>query len=158
MNLDSDNASTEESNCCVFDELDAEITSNEVEKVINLLKRSKSHGLDLLLNEYFIELCDFLLPFIVEIFNAVLENGHFPKSWCEAIVIPVYKNKGNIDFTNNYRGISLLSNLAKLFTAVLNQRLLKWACENDIISDAQFGFRQSHGTADAIFCIAFSYK
>ncbi|CAG2203516.1 unnamed protein product [Mytilus edulis] len=33
MNLDSDNASTEEGNCCVFDELDAEITSNEVEKI-----------------------------------------------------------------------------------------------------------------------------
>ncbi|CAG2202826.1 unnamed protein product [Mytilus edulis] len=88
MNLDTDNASTEESNCCVFDELDAEITINEVVKVINLLKRSKSQGLDLLLNEYFIELCDFLLPFIVELFNAVLENGHFPKSWCDAIVIP----------------------------------------------------------------------
>ena len=54
---------------------------------------------------------------------------------------------------NNYSGISLVSNLGKLFTAVLNQRLIKWSQNNDIITDAQFGFRPGYGTVDAIFIL-----
>ena len=45
------------------------------------------------------------------------------------------------------------SNLGKLFTAVLNQRLIKWSQNNDIITDAQFGFRPGYGTVDAIFIL-----
>ena len=61
--------------------------------------------------------------------------------------------KGDINDLNKYRDISLLSNLGKLFTAVHNQRLIKWSQNNDIITDAQFGFRPGYGTVDAIFIL-----
>lgn len=54
---------------------------------------------------------------------------------------------------NNYRGISLVSNFAKLFTSVLNQRLMDWSDSFDVITDAQFGFRPGFGTVDAIFAL-----
>lgn len=56
---------------------------------------------------------------------------------------------------NNYRGITLVSYLAKLFTSIINSRLLEWdqryTC--NIITDAQFGFKPGVGTIDAIFVL-----
>ena len=65
------------------------------------------------------------------------------------MIIPVFK-KGDINDLNNCISIMLVSNLAKLFTAVLNQKLIKWSQNNDIITDAQFGFRPGYATVDAI--------
>ena len=87
-----------------------------------------------------------------DLFNNVLDSGYFPDSWTKAIILPVFK-KGNVNEVKNYRGISLISNLGKLFTSVLNQRLLKWSQCNDVITDAQFGFRPGYGTVDAIFVL-----
>ena len=64
--------------------------------------------MDCLLNEYFIETIDIYLPFMCDIFNAVLDSGVFPDSWSEGIVIPLHK-KGDTNDVNNYRGITLLS-------------------------------------------------
>ena len=51
------------------------------------------------------------------------------------------------------RGITLVSCFSKIFTGVLNNRIMKWAEENDILSDAQFGFRKNRSTVDAIFVL-----
>ena len=67
-------------------------------------------------------------------------------------MVPVYK-KGNENDTNNYRGITLISCMGKLFTSILNRRLLKWDEENNVITDAQFGFRRGNSTIDAIFIL-----
>ncbi|ESO92711.1 hypothetical protein LOTGIDRAFT_70291, partial [Lottia gigantea] len=50
------------------------------------------------------------------------EKGCFPDEWSEAIIVPVYK-KGSINDVQNYRGISLVSCLSKIFTCILNNRL-----------------------------------
>jgi hypothetical protein len=73
------------------------------------------------------------------LFNSILDRGFFPASWCEAtcILIPLHK-KGDYSDPNNHRGISLISCFAKLFTTILNKRLLKWGAVNDVLTDAQF--------------------
>lgn len=43
--------------------------------------------------------------------------------------------------------------MCKLFTSVLNNRLITWSDENDVITDAQFGFKSKCGTSDAIFAL-----
>ncbi|VDI64700.1 Hypothetical predicted protein [Mytilus galloprovincialis] len=100
-----------------YDELDQIITQDEILKCISNLKRGKSHGIDGTFNELFIEFKDILLPFLEEIFNKILASGHFPKSWALAVLIPVFK-KGDSSDSANYRGISVVSNLAKLFTSI----------------------------------------
>ncbi|VDI14278.1 Hypothetical predicted protein [Mytilus galloprovincialis] len=139
-------------NECVFDELVADITADEIIKAIYELKMDKSHGPDCLLNEFFIEYKDFIIPHLCTIFNAVLISGYFPSSWSDAILVPIFKS-GDANDAANYRGISLVSNLGKLFTTILNKRLLNWATVNDILSDAQFGFRNGYSTVDAVFCL-----
>ena len=87
-----------------------------------------------------------------DLFNNILDSGFFPETWAKAVIMPVFK-KGSINDVKNYRGISLLSCLSKLFTSVLNQRLLLWSEQNDVLTDAQFGFRPGYGTIDAIFVL-----
>ncbi|VDI04314.1 Hypothetical predicted protein [Mytilus galloprovincialis] len=79
-------------NVCIFEELDMDITIDELIKAIHDLKREKSHGPDGLLNEFFIEFKDLVLPYICTIFNAVLSSGYFPSHWSDAILVPVFKS------------------------------------------------------------------
>ena len=53
----------------------------------------------------------------------------------------------------NYRGITLLSTLGKLFTRVINNRLSQWAEEYSVYIEAQAGFRSGMGTVDNIFVL-----
>ena len=76
----------------------------------------------------------------------------FPELWVKFIIIPIFK-KGDVNDTGNYRRISLLSHVGKLFTSLINSRLVKWSEENDILTDAQFGFRPGLRTTVAIFAL-----
>lgn len=146
-----DNHDFNDSNCA-FEELDQPITITEILTAIKLLKAGKAMGSDSLMNEYFIESMDILGSHLCDIFNAILNSGFFPDKWTEGVIIPIHK-KGNIDDVNNYRGITLVSCLSKLFTTIINKRIESFCNNNNVISDAQFGFRKGRSTVDAIFVL-----
>ena len=64
---------------CIFDALDKQFTLDEIKSTIQSLKRNKSFGSDLFLNEYFIETFDILGSHILDIFNAILDSGIYPE-------------------------------------------------------------------------------
>lgn len=66
--------------------------------------------------------------------------------------MPVFK-KNDPDDVRNYSRITLVSCLSKIFTSILNNRLNNWIENNDILSDAQFGFGKGRSTVDAIFVL-----
>ena len=82
----------------------------------------------------------------------MLESGVIPSEWSIGIIKVLYKNKGNINDVNNYRGITLLSCLGKLFTSVINARLYSYLTNAKILGNEQAGFRPKHSTLDHIFC------
>ena len=53
----------------------------------------------------------------------------------------------------NYRGISLLSILSKVYTHIINSRLTLWVESNFVLTDAQAGFRKGRSTVDHIFTL-----
>ena len=65
----------------------------------------------------------------------------------------VYKNKGDKSEPKNYRPITLLSCLGKIFTSILNSRLCKYLDELLIINENQAGFRHGYSTNDHIFSL-----
>ena len=79
-------------------------------------------------------------------------SGNFSELWVKCVIIPIFK-KGDTNHGGNYRGILLVSHVGKHFTSLINSRLLKWCERNNILTDAQFGFRPSLGTIDAIFAL-----
>ena len=139
-------------NDTIFEELDCEITENEILKAVSNLKANKSCSEDGIINEIFTKGKTILLPCLHKLFNAIFRSGFFPEVWSKACIVPFFK-KGNANDTNNYRGISLVSCFGKLFTGVLNNRILQWERENSILTDAQFGFRNGMSTIDAIFVL-----
>lgn len=136
-----------------YGELNLPITLGEVTAAVKRLGRNKSPcPSDNILNEYLIESIDIIGGHLTDLFNIVFNSGYFPDIWAQGYIIPIHK-KGSKNDPNNYRGITLLSNLGKLFTGVLTARVEKWFESYNILSDAQFGFRKGHSTVDAIFAL-----
>ena len=79
--------------------------------------------------------------------------GIIPDAWSFGTIKPFYKNKGDPKLPENYRPITILSCLGKLFTSIINNRLKRYAEEKDLIDNCQAGFRKNHSTTDNIFII-----
>ena len=90
---------------------------------------------------------------MVSLFNEVLNQGVVPEDWLIGHIVPLFKNKGDKKDANNYRGITLLSCIGKLFTSILNNRLSEFCAVFNVISENQAGFRKGHSTIDHIFVI-----
>ena len=69
------------------------------------------------------------------------------------MINPLYKNKGSIKNVDNYRGITLLSCLGKLFTSVFNFRLTNFVRHRGILGEDQAGSRAGYGTIDHMFVV-----
>ena len=134
-------------------ELNCEITYDEIEKALKNLKNNKACGIDKILNEHIKYSYMSLKHVYFKLFNLILDKGIFPKSWSSGIIHPVYKNKGDPTIPSNYRPITLLSCLGKLFTSILNTRLHKYVESNNIIHDYQSGFRKGFSTTDNMFLL-----
>ena len=76
------------------------------------------------------------------IINKSLREGIFPALLKSARVCPIFK-KGDQQNCGNYRPISLLSNLSKIFERIYFSQLEHFLNVNDIIYDLQFGFRKN---------------
>ncbi|BET03527.1 Reverse transcriptase (RNA-dependent DNA polymerase) [Nesidiocoris tenuis] len=74
------------------------------------------------------------------------------KSFTRAILFPILK-KGDPADVVNYRGISFMDAVSKLFVGLLADRLMDWVQQNDILTEAQAGFRPNYSTCDNIFSL-----
>ena len=135
----------------VYPELDVPFTDEEVKLGINSLKNNKAAGSDELVNELY-KVCLDLQPRLTVLFNKILYSGKYPRGWTCGIIIPIFK-KGNPNDIKNYRGITLLSTLSKLFTKVIHSRLAKWSEQYSKNHAGQAGFRQGYSTNDNLFTI-----
>ena len=91
---------------------------------------NKSPGPDDILAEMLKNSLEHILSLLVLLFNHVFDTGQYPSAWSVAIIVPIHKS-GDKDDPDNYRGVSLLSILGKVFAHILNKRLTLWADEND---------------------------
>lgn len=121
----------------------------EVIRVIKGLKKKKSPGYDGIRSETLIEIAEEIaLPLNIAI-NKSFSTGIFPKSLKVGIIKPLHKG-GETNEINNYRPVTLISNIAKIFEKVIKIRLTSFWGKYKILSDNQFGFRDGRSTEDAI--------
>ena len=137
----------------INEEINELFSATEVEKVIRSLKNNKACGVDNVTNEFLKNTSPEILHVMTELFNMVLKSGQIPTDWCLGIIQPIYKNKGSTSDPDNYRGITLLSCLGKLFTACINSRLTTFLNASGTLGDEQAGFRQGYSTIDHVFVL-----
>ena len=124
-------------------------TPTEVRDYIKNLDIRKSVGPFSIPNHILKEFHNLFSIPIRQIFNMSLESGIFPQKMKIALVIPIFKRDDNED-CNNYRPISLLPNISKLFEKVMHTRLSKFLEDNKCLFSKQFGFRNKHSTTHAL--------
>ena len=124
---------------------DIDITEQEVLDQINLLDTSKSYGPDGLPPRIIKEGGKALSKIIQKLFSISIDNNTFPLIWKSANVVPLYK-KDNRDAITNYRPISLLSSVSKIFEKIIFKHIYNHFKDNFIISDFQSGFLPKRST------------
>ena len=132
--------------------LNKDITIEEVRDVINKAKVKKSVGVDLIPNEIFKN--GQITHLLQQLFQLCFDSGRLPNIWLQSIIKPIPKSKENDPrVPMNYRGISLISCTAKLFTGILNTRISSFLDENTELVDEQNGFRKKRSCTDHIFVL-----
>ena len=123
-------------------------TPNEIYNTIFTLKTKVNPDQDL--PSFFLKIAaPILVPYLAIICYHSYQSGIFPDRMKIAKVIPIYKAGVTTD-VNNYRPVSVLPCLSKVFEKLLLKRLNSFFEKNDIIQPDQYGFRQKHSTVHAL--------
>ena len=92
-----------------------------------------------------------VVQWLTESFKMVWKVGVAPGDWKNAVIVPIHKKKVSIMKRTNYRGVSVMSIVGKVFTRVLNERVKVWTV--DKVTDEQGGFRAGRGCVDQVFVV-----
>ena len=133
------------------DENEDDITEEEVERALKEMKVGKAPGVDGVRAEMLKEGGVTVVEWLLRVFIVCFVLSVVPEDWVLAIIIPLFKGKGDVHDCSNYRGISLLSVVGKLYGRILINRI-KGKTEN-VISEVQGGFRRGMGCADQTFIV-----
>ena len=142
--------SFEPDNVCA--NLDEPIELEEVEDAIRRLKLAKAPGNDQIVAEVLKRGGDQVAKAVHSLCTKAWREEKLPTEWTRGIIFPVYKDGDKRD-TSNYRGITLLSIVGKVYGQVINERLMKWCEENKILVEEQGGFRPHRGCPDQLFSL-----
>ena len=124
----------------------------EIAQIINGFNRSKSCGPFSIPTKILKEFSQHLISPLTTIVNKSLEEGTFPKLLKSASVCPIFK-KNDKTKCANYRPISLLSNISKVFERIMYNRIENFLDDFDVIYKLQFGFRKKYSTNHALLSI-----
>ena len=94
-----------------------------------------------------IELGDILYPVLIIIFNVILRCSIFPCKWWYSVVVALFKFKGSRSVSKNFRPVSLVVMLSKLFDFVLLNRFKKWFRPHDM----QTAYQEGKSCSDHIY-------
>ncbi|KAK3546787.1 hypothetical protein QTP86_001620 [Hemibagrus guttatus] len=125
------------------------IRKDEVRKALKRMKSGKAVGPDDIPVEVWKCLGEAAVEFLSSLFNRVLESEKMPEEWRRSVLVPSFKNKGDVQSCSNYRGIKLMSHAMKLWERVVEARLRKVV----EICEQQYGFMPRKSTTDAIFAL-----
>jgi hypothetical protein len=87
---------------------------------------------------------------LTNLFNECIESNSIPDKWKTAVVTPLYKKNGVVDDINNYRGISVLPPVGKMFERILSDQIKQHLNNNNLLFNGQYGFRSCHSCESAL--------
>ena len=108
-----------------------EVTELEIDNIFNSLTSKPSSGYDNISTRQLKKLKSYLLSPITIIINQMLNTGYYPDNLKIAKVIPIFK-KDDPSLCNNYRPISLLPAISKIFEKVIFKQLYDYFTDNNL--------------------------
>ena len=130
------------------------VTPQIVKKVITNRDLSKASGPDCI-PVVVLKTCEPELPYILaELFNKCLKESCFPDCWKVSSVVLVFKNVGERSTAKNYRRISVLSVVSKVFEKLVNNRIVDHLEKCGLFSHFHYGFRSSRSTTDILTVVS----
>ena len=114
---------------------------------------TKSFGVDNIFS-YFLKLAlPYLVKSLIFLFNTSFETGQFPDSWKVARITPIVNN-GDMTDKSNYRPISVLPVISKLFEKLVFNQLYQYMKENGLFRSCQSGFLRLHSTLTCLLTMS----
>lgn len=136
----------------VKEDLDEVPSIKEVNRAIQQLRSGKAAGMDEIPPEIWKHGGLALQQRLLEFFVCCWGKGQLPCDLRDAVVITLYKNKGEKSDCSNYLGLTLLSIADKILARVLLNRLVP-AITEEHLPESQCGFRANRGTTDMVFVL-----
>ena len=132
--------------------LNQPIELRDIREAVRRLKRGKAAGGDGVSAEALKEGGDAILQCLLQLCRKVWERGDVPNDWLRGFIAPLHKD-GDKRAPLNYRPITLLSIVGKVYSNVLQARLMAWAEANGVIVEEQGGFRPHRGCPEQVFAL-----
>ena len=130
----------------------SEISEIDIKKVVKTIK-SNSSGIDNI-SVFFLKTCiNHISPVLADIFNFSLREKIFPDKWKIAIIKPIPKIN-NPSKLKDYRPISLLSALSKIFEKLVSDQMKKHFFDNKLLNKNQSGYKPHHSCTTALLYIS----
>ena len=133
--------------------LDQPITLAEVSHACKAIKNNKSAGSDGIVGELIKYGGEPMCEMLLVLFNLVWDVEYAPSYWREGLIVSLFK-KGDREDPCNYSGRTLLNVVGKLYSSVINNRLLKLSELNHLLHEGQGGFRMGRSCIDNIFSLS----
>ena len=127
-------------------------TKNEIQDFLSTMKSNKAHGPNSIPITILKDFKAHLSQPLSDILNISFSTGVFPTLFKCAQVIPIFKSGDKLQ-TNNYRPISLLSNISKIIEKIVHRRLYLFLRQNKLLFLYQFGFRPGFSTTHALISL-----
>jgi hypothetical protein len=121
------------------------ILEKDVDDILKCIDTNKAYGPDNISPRLLKEARPSITKILTKIFNKSLQLAKFPLMWKRANVLPIYK-KAETFITTNYRPVSLLSILAKVFEKIVFRHLFNYFRDHFLISIWQSGFLPGSST------------
>ena len=118
-----------------------EVSRVKVRELLGKLRADKAPGVDELSPRLFLHIPDGILAPVCMIFEKSLREGRVPEDWRKANVVPIYKT-GDRGKTKNYRSVSLICQLCKVFEKLVRDELVEYLEGNGLLKGTQHGFRK----------------
>ena len=120
-----------------------------VEKIIENLKTHVATGSDTIPSTILKQSKKIISPYLVKIINLSFETKTFPDILKNAVIKPIYKKDKND--ISNYRAISILPVISKIFERATLNQLINFFEEHCLLSALQHAYRKNHGTVTCLF-------
>ncbi|KAM9964024.1 hypothetical protein ACTFIW_005667 [Dictyostelium discoideum] len=128
---------TKEINPNILKSINTPIEEEEIRLCVEKLQEGKAPGEDGLIPTFYKNHLNQILPMLLELYNHFWDND-IPKEIKQGLIIIIYKNKGDPNNLDNYRPITLLNVDYKIYSKIINNRILRFL--DKIISPYQSGF------------------